>query len=120
MLDNPKKDPNSKSDPYCTLFVTNLSFSTTEATLEREFGVYGPIKSLRVVKDVASGKSRGYAFIEFKNERDFRNAYERAYKKRVDGRRIIVDYERARVSKDWLPKRLGGGIGAVRTNRKLE
>ena len=38
--------------------------------MKREFEVYGPIRSVRIVVDKKTGKSRGYAFIEFEKERD--------------------------------------------------
>ena len=40
--------------------------------------------------------------------------------RRVDGRRVTVDYERGRTRQDWLPRRLGGGRGDTRRNREEE
>merc|ERR1712066_518992 len=34
--------------------------------------------------------------------------------KKIDGRRVLVDVERARTVKGWLPRRLGGGLGGTR------
>lgn len=42
------------------------------------------------------------------------DAYKRADGKKVDGRRILVDVERGRTVKGWLPRRLGGGLGNTR------
>lgn len=47
-------------------------------------------------------------------------ALDRGQGRRVDSRRVTVDYERGRTKKDWLPKRLGGGIGSSRRNRDEE
>ena len=44
MLDDPSSDQQARGDPYCTLFVSRLSFETTEHDLEREFGRFGPIE----------------------------------------------------------------------------
>ena len=44
-------------------------------------------------------KPRGYAFVEFVHERDMHAAYKHADGKKVDGRRILVDVERARTVK---------------------
>lgn len=41
-------------------------------------------------------------------------AYKEADNMKVDGRRISVDYERARIQKEWLPRRFGGGKGKSR------
>lgn len=47
-------------------------YETTEKELQREFGVYGPIERIRVVRD-KEGKSRGYAFLVYEKERDMRS-----------------------------------------------
>ncbi len=36
---------------------------------------------------------------------------------KIDGRRVVVDYERGRTQKKWLPRRLGGGKGDTRRPR---
>lgn len=105
------------TDPFKTLFVCRLSFETNERKLRREFEIYGTIRSIKILKD-SSGKSRGYAFIEYENEKDFKNAYKHADGRKIDGRRILVDFERGRTSKDWKPRRLGGGKGDTRTSRQ--
>eukprot|EP00624_Nannochloropsis_granulata_P004879 evm.model.NODE_34650_length_7355_cov_19.795240.3 len=110
---DPKKDKKATEDPYRTLMVARLSFDTTEKKLRREFEQYGPIESLRVVMD-GEGKPRGYAFIEFEKEGDMKNAYKRADGKKIDGRRVLVDVERGRTVKGWVPRRLGGGLGGTR------
>merc|ERR1712066_406573 len=56
----------------------------------------------------------GYCFIEFEHERDMHSAYKRADGKKIDGRRVLVDVERGRTVKGWLPRRLGGGLGGTR------
>merc|ERR1712066_925862 len=56
----------------------------------------------------------GYCFIEFEHERDMHSAYKRADGKKLDGRRVLVDVERGRTVKGWLPRRLGGGLGGTR------
>ncbi|KAJ1350661.1 hypothetical protein KIN20_006504 [Parelaphostrongylus tenuis] len=64
------------------------------------------------------GNRRGYAFIEYSDKAEMSNAYKRADGTKVDGRRLIVDYERGRTQKSWLPRRLGGGKGDTRRARE--
>ena len=40
--------------------------------------------------------------------------------RRIENRKIIVDRELGRTRKDWLPRRLGGGKGDSRRDRKDE
>lgn len=60
------------------------------------------------------GQFLGYAFIEFENESDLRKAYIEADYMKIHNRRIVVDVERGRTVKGWLPRRLGGGLGKTR------
>ncbi|CAG9313258.1 unnamed protein product [Blepharisma stoltei] len=112
---NPNEYP-VDSNAYKTLFVCRLSYETNERKLKREFEVYGPIRSVSLVKD-REGKSRGYAFIEYENESDFKTAYKNADGRKIDGRCALVDCERGRTTKDWKPRRLGGGKGNTRATR---
>lgn len=41
-------------------------------------------------------------------------AYKHADGKKIDSRRVLVDVERGRTVKGWLPRRLGGGLGGTR------
>lgn len=116
---DPSKDPNATSDPSKTLFVSRLNFKTDEETLRREFEKFGPISSLRLVRNQKTGKSRGYAFVEFKHSRHCQRLYDENGMK-IDGKRILVDFEAGRNDLDWLPKRLGGGKGNKRRDRDNE
>jgi len=111
-------DPNSISrateDPFKTLFIARVNYYTSESKLRREFEEYGPIRSIRMVSNTKNGKSRGYAFIEYENEKDMHAGYKHADGKKIDGRRVLVDVERGRTVKGWLPRRLGGGLGGTR------
>eukprot|EP01027_Heterolobosea_sp_BB2_P021721 GEZU01031429.1.p2 GENE.GEZU01031429.1~~GEZU01031429.1.p2 ORF type:complete len:233 (+),score=59.20 GEZU01031429.1:109-807(+) len=111
---DPHKDPNVEGDPKATLFVARINYETTEAKLRREFEQFGPIKRIRIVTDKTTGKPRGYAFIEFESPNDMKNAYKYADGRKIDGRRVVVDYERGRTVRNWRPRRLGGGLGNTR------
>lgn len=104
------------SNAFKTLFVCRLDYSTTEAKLKKEFEIYGSIKSLKIIKN-KDGISRGYGFIEYENEEDYKNAYKHADGRRIDGKRVLVDFERGRTTKGWKPRRLGGGRGSTRATK---
>ncbi|XP_054165425.1 U1 small nuclear ribonucleoprotein 70 kDa-like [Oppia nitens] len=111
---DPQSSTTATSDPYKTLFVARINFDTTESKLRREFEAYGNIKKIMLVQDKVTSKPRGYAYIEFEHERDMHSAYKHADGKKIDGRRVLVDVERGRTVKGWLPRRLGGGLGGTR------
>uniref|UniRef100_A0A6B2LB09 U1 small nuclear ribonucleoprotein 70 kDa n=1 Tax=Arcella intermedia TaxID=1963864 RepID=A0A6B2LB09_9EUKA len=110
---DPYNNPKATDDAFKTLFVGRISFKTTEHKLKREFEVYGPIKTVRMVTDL-EGKPRGYAFVEYERERDMRTAYKEGDAKKIDGKRVLVDVERGRAVNGWKPRRFGGGLGGTR------
>lgn len=102
---------------YNTLFVGRLAYEVTERKLLREMEAYGPVKDLKLVTD-KMGKSRGYAFVEYEHEEDMKQAYRAADGMRLEGRAIVVDVERGHTVPNWLPRRLGGGLGGTRLGGK--
>ncbi len=112
---------------YNTLFVGRLAYEVTENKLLREFEEFGHVKDLKLVtvrnveekegegpSGIKTGKSRGYAFIEFEKEEDMKRAYRGADSMRIEGRPIVADVERGHTVPNWLPRRLGGGLGGTR------
>lgn len=102
---------------FNTLFVGRLAYEVTEGKLLREFEAYGPVKDLKLITD-KNGKSRGYAFIEFEHSEDMKRAFRAADGMRIEGRHIVVDVERGHTAPNWLPRRLGGGLGGTRLGGK--
>lgn len=51
---------------YRKLFVGGLSWETTEKELRDHFGQYGEIESINIKTDPTTGRSRGFAFIVYK------------------------------------------------------
>ncbi|KAG8733318.1 hypothetical protein FRC11_007201 [Ceratobasidium sp. 423] len=106
----PADDPEAIGDPYKTLFISRLSKNATEDDLRKEFGSYGRIERIRLVRN-KRGASRGYAFIVYDREKDMKAAYKEADGISILGKRILVDVERGRTVRGWKPRRLGGGLG---------
>jgi hypothetical protein len=71
-LGRPHHDKNTLgTDQYRTIFVGRLSYETTEERLKKEFhGVFGEVVNVHIVKDSKTGKSRGYGFVEFSDDRE--------------------------------------------------
>ena len=65
-------------------------------------------------------KCKGYAFVEYRDERSADEAVRRMDGRKIDGFRVIVDREFGRTKRSWYPKRLGGGKGDSRRNRSDE
>lgn len=75
----PSDDPKIKGDAAKTLFVGRLSYEVKENDLEREFGRFGPIERIRIIKDETSPKAKkphkGYAFVVYEREKDMRGNF---------------------------------------------
>ena len=91
-----------------------------EKKLKKEYEQYGSIKKVCIVKKKDKNDPRGYAFIEFEHKKDFLNAYKYGDGKKIDGKRVIVDFERGRTVLTWRPRRLGGGLGDTRKSKSEE
>lgn len=83
------------------LYVGNLPFETTEADLQTLFEQAGAVDSVRVMRDMATGRARGFAFVEMVNDGDAQKAVEQFNETQFGGRRLTVNEAR--------PKPEGGG-----------
>ena len=85
------------------LYVGNLPFSTDEPTLESMFAQAGPVGSVRVMRDQATGRARGFAFVEMATPDGARAAIEKFHDFELGGRRLTVNEAR--------PQTAGAGRG---------
>lgn len=106
-------------DALLTLFVSRLNPQTTEEKLYEVFSQYGDIRRLRLVRDVVTGFSKRYAFVEYREERSVVRARRDANKTVVDQHEVFVDFEQERTLKGWVPRRLGGGHGGKKESGQL-
>ena len=78
------------------LFVGNLSYQTAENDLQDYFHQAGPVSSVNLMMDKITGKSRGFAFIEFASADDANKAIEQFHNKEFQGRSLTVNIARPR------------------------
>ena len=75
------------------VFVGNLSYTADPADLEEAFREFGNIQDVKIVRDRASGKSRGFGFITFSSDEEAKQALTMDGKE-VQGRKIRVNEAR--------------------------
>ncbi|MBN1953895.1 MAG: RNA-binding protein [Anaerolineae bacterium] len=78
------------------LYVGNLSYSTTNATLSELFGAVGEVESVNLITDRMTGQSKGFAFVEMAEHSAALEAIEQLNGKELDGRSIKVAEARPR------------------------
>ena len=110
---------NISSDSLKTIFVARLNYQTTDSTLRQIFSTFGEIKKVSLIRDLVTGFSKGYAFIEYKDLSSAKHAYDEANRLNIDGNCVLVDFELERTMKGWIPRRLGGGFGGKKESGQL-
>ena len=82
------------------LYVGNLGFSTTEAALKTAFSADGrTVRGVIIPNDRATGRGRGFAFVEMGSESDARAAIDALNGTELDGRNLKVDAAQERVTR---------------------
>jgi RNA recognition motif-containing protein len=89
------------------IFVGNLSYSTEEPQLEQLFSKHGTVDSVHLVRDHATGRSRGFAFVEMNDDGQAQAACEALNQQEFEGRRLSVNEARPQERRSF-----GGGGGA--------
>jgi RNA recognition motif-containing protein len=74
------------------VYAGNLSFITTEETLQKVFSIFGKIENVSIIKDKISGNSKGFGFVTFEEENAAAQAVHTLSGKEVDGRKIRVSF----------------------------
>lgn len=87
--------------------------------MRRKFRRYGKIVHCRIIRDIVTGISKQYAFIEYDSSSSVRDAIHGMDERCIDDREIIVDYEHSRRLDGWKPRRLGGGFGGKKESGQL-
>src|SRR5437667_8992044 len=91
------------------LFVGNLSYQTMENDLQEYFSQAGVVTSVNLMLDKFTGKSRGFAIIEFSTSEEANKAVEMFHGKELQGRSLTVNIARPR--EERAPRSGGGGGG---------
>lgn len=78
------------------LFVGNLSYRTLENDIQDHFSQAGVVTSVNLMFDKVTGKSRGFAFVEFATPEEAARAVEQFHNKELQGRQLTVNIARPR------------------------
>src|SRR5262245_4631378 len=85
------------------IYVGNLAYNATDEELRSAFEAFGPVTSVKIVRDRDSGRSRGFAFVEMEDGEGAQNAVAQMNGKDLKGRNLVVNEAR--------PREQGGGGG---------
>ena len=72
------------------IFVANLNFKVQNDGLKKLFETYGEVTSAKVVMDKATGRSKGFGFVEMPNDAEGRMAISQLNNHEEFGRALVV------------------------------
>ena len=87
------------------LYVGNLPYSIGEAELQELFSKAGSVETVRVMRDMATGRARGFAFVEMATDEEAAKAVTEFNEYDLGGRALAVNEARPK------PEHSGGGGG---------
>ncbi len=88
------------------LYVGNLPFSAGETELQELFTQAGAVDSVKVMRDMATGRARGFAFVEMATDNEAQAAIDKFHNYEFGGRNLTVNEARPRTDRPG-----GGGFG---------
>ena len=90
------------------LYVGNLPYKATDEELTELFSRAGAVDNVRVMRDQATGRARGFAFVEMANDEDAQKAITEFHQYQMEGRALVVNEARPKPAGDFGA---GGGGG---------
>lgn len=96
------------------IFVGNLAWEADEEALKPLFEAYGKVAKINVVRDVETGRSRGFGFVEMETPESAAQAISELHDKPLLGRNLRVSLAQERQDR---PERSSGNRGPREGNR---
>lgn len=88
-----------------SIYIGNLAHETTDEQLEAAFRAFGSVSRASVIRDRATGESRGFGFVDMDDDAEAAEAIAQLDQKELGGRVVTVNEARPRSS---TPRRSGG------------
>ncbi|MEX0929500.1 MAG: RNA-binding protein [Balneolales bacterium] len=76
------------------IYVGNLPYNTDDETVSGLFSEYGDVKSVKIIIDRATNRSRGFGFVEMNNDSEANQAIEALNELDFGGRALVVNEAR--------------------------
>lgn len=93
------------------LYVGNLPYEIGENELQELFASAGSVESVTVMRDQATGRARGFAFVEMSTDEAAQTAIRELNDTQVGGRNLTVNEARPKAARS-------GGFGGGQSHRR--
>ena len=90
------------------LYVGNLPYGVSSSDLERVFEGYGTVESAQVINDRDTGRSKGFGFVEMRNDQEAQEAIQALNGQDFNGRALTVNEARPREDRGGGRREFGG------------
>ena len=100
------------------LYVGNLPYETGETELQELFARAGTVETVKVMRDMATGRARGFAFVEMSTDEEAQKAITELNDFQLGGRGLTVNEARPKVSSGGFGG--GGGYGGGESRKRRE
>src|SRR4051812_34200843 len=95
------------------LYVRNLPYEVGETELQELFSQAGSVESVTVMRDQATGRARGFAFVEMSTDEEAQNAITQLNASQLGGRSLTINEARPKAARSG-----GGGFGGGQGQRR--
>jgi cold-inducible RNA-binding protein len=95
------------------LYVGNLPYEIGDAELQELFACAGNVETISVMRDAATGRARGFAFVEMSSDEEAARAITELNESQLGGRSLTVNEARPKPA-------LGGRVGGDGGRRRQE
>jgi cold-inducible RNA-binding protein len=109
---------NLLEDRAMKIYVGNLSFTTEDHELQALFTPFGHVDSVRLGRDHATGRSRGFGFVEMADSNEGRAACTALDQQEFEGRRLTVNEARPQEQRSNRGPGGGGGFGRKKRDNR--
>ena len=87
------------------MYVSNLSFHTSDEDFKTLFSQFGAVSSAKVITDRETGRSRGFGFVEMNSDAEAKEAIKNLNNKEIEGRAMSVSVAREKSARPDNNKR---------------
>ena len=94
------------------IYIGNLAPQVSDQELENLFKQYGELKSVKIIRDMFTGDSKGFGFIEMKDKAAAETAIKELNAKEMSGKKIVVNEARPKSDNRRGGNNRGGGRGS--------
>lgn len=84
-----------------SIYIGNIEWNTVDKELAELFESYGTVNSATIIKDHHSGRSKGFGFVEMKEEEEAESAIQELHGTELRGRTLKIHSARERKSRTF-------------------